>query len=89
MIMVDYAQPFFNCFKLLTAAPKAEVKMYSCDVDICDTEGSPVCKPLEEPGPGLLDMEGDISFPADNLCKQLRPDQALQNCWLTLDSNYI
>ena len=48
----------FNCFKLLTAAPKAEVKMYSCDVDICDTEGSPVCKPLEEPGPGLLDMEG-------------------------------
>ena len=82
MIMVDYAQPFFNCFKLLTAAPKAEVKMYSCDVDICDTEGSPVCKPLEEAGPGLLDMEGDISFLADNLCIQFRPDQAYKTAGL-------
>ena len=65
--------------------------MYSCDVDICDTEGSPVCKPLEEPGPGLLDMEGRyLSFPADNLCKHtVKTRSGLQNCWPILDPKNI
>ena len=38
--------------------PKSAGKMYACDVDICDQEDSPVCKPMDEPGSGHLDMEG-------------------------------
>ena len=50
---------FFFC--MFIAASK--LKMYACDVDICDTEESPICKPLEEAATNLLDMEGMCSMP--------------------------